>query len=157
MQLTLEVYLPKAKEVPIELKNKLKQYILVNNNWNIHSLQIFRETMRIYDIEELNFLVGTILAKYSNPNILQSSLQECIGAICINYLDNCYEKNSTKLIQEVLTYISTINSKGSVLFIKLLGKYYEAVFQNDAATCQQITKVLKLAGYNDFADMLPTV
>lgn len=92
MQLTLEVYLPKAKEIPIELKNKLKQYILVNNNWNIHSLQIFRETMRIYDIDELNFLVGTILAKYSNPNILQSSLQECIGAICINYLDNCYEK-----------------------------------------------------------------
>ena len=113
--------------------------------------------MRIYDIEELNFLVGTILAKYSNPNILQSSLQECIGAICINYLDNCYEKNSTKLIQEVLTYISTINSKGSLLFIKLLGKYYASVFQKDTATCQQITKVLKLAGYNDFADMLPTV
>lgn len=157
LQLTLEVYLPKAKEIPIELKNKLKQYILVNNNWNIHSLQIFRETMRIYDIDELNFLVGTILAKYSNPNILQNSLQECIGAICINYLDNCYEKNSTKLIQEVLSYISTINSKGPVLFIKLLGKYYASVFQKDPATCQEITKVLKLAGYSDFVSMLPKI
>lgn len=113
--------------------------------------------MRIYDIDELNFLVSTILAKYSNPNILQGSLQECIGTICINYLDNCYEKNSTKLIQEVLTYISTINRKGSLLFIKLLGKYYESVFQNDVATCQQITKILKLAGYSDFVSMLPKV
>ena len=43
------------------------------------------------------------------------------------------------------------------IFIKLLGKYYASVFQKDTATCQQITKVLKLAGYNDFADMLPTV
>lgn len=157
LQLTLEVYLPKSKEIPITLKNKLKQYILFNNNWNIHSLKIFRETMRIYEIDELNFLVGTILTKYQNPNILSDSLQECIGAICVNYLDNCYEKNSTKLIKEVLTYIFKMKSKNQLLLIKILGKYYDSIFKKDSTTCNQIINVLNIANYTDLTSVLPKI
>lgn len=157
LRLNLEVYLPKAKEIPSELKYKLKEYVFLNDSWDINSLQIFRETMRIYDIDELSFLVEAILTKYPNPNLLQGALQECIGAICINFLDNCYEKNAVKLTQRVIDYLFKMKSRKNLTLVKILGSYYNFIFKNNSKACQQIITVLNYAGYFDLVRVLPRI
>ncbi|WP_229265832.1 hypothetical protein [Lactobacillus crispatus] len=55
---------------------KLKEYVFRNDNWDVYSLQTFRETMRIYHLDELSFLVNAILVKYPDPNKLTTILAE---------------------------------------------------------------------------------
>lgn len=155
IRLNLEVYLPQAKKIPSDLKYKLKRYVFVNDNWDIYSLRIFRETMRVYEIDELSFLVNAILSKYPNPNVLQDSLKECVGAICINFLDNCYEKNSIKLTKNVIDYLSLMDCDENVLLVKILASYYDCLFNNKKQECHEILKVLNYAQYSDLAGVLP--
>lgn len=157
LRLNLDVYLPQAKEIPPALADRLKEYVFLNDNWDIYSLQIFRETMRIYDIDELSFLVNAILSKYPDPNRLQEGLQECIGAICVNFLDNCYEKNAATLTPSAIAYLSQMRSKENLTLIKILGSYYHFLFQNKSKACQQIINVLTDAGYQDLVSVLPKI
>lgn len=157
LQLNLEVYLPKAKEIPAELKLKLKKYVFLNDNWDIYSLRIFRETMRIYEIDELSFLVNAILTKYPSPNNLQDTMQECIGAICVNFLDNCYENNAVDLTNRARDYINKIDSKSNLMLVKILGSYYDFIFDENEKACKKIIDVLNYAHYQNLVNILPKI
>lgn len=153
--LTLEVYLMNADKIPEDLKRKLKDFVFQHNEWDAHSLQIFRETMRVYDLDELSFLVNSILGKYPNPREININLQEIVGAICINFLDICYEFNQVELIARPLAYLKKIPAQKELLMIKVLTDYYNAVFNHDKKTCMEISSVLKNAGWQDFVKTLP--
>ena len=155
LRLYLDVYLPRAKKIPLDLKMKLKEYVFRNDNWDVYSLQTFRETMRIYHLDELSFLVNAILVKYPDPNKLTTILAENVGAICVNYLDNCYEYNAPELISRPLNYLQRLPYHKEILLVKILGNYYQAVFAKERAKCAQILQVLKDAGCHDLINVLP--
>ncbi|RVU71610.1 MULTISPECIES: helix-turn-helix domain-containing protein [Lactobacillus] len=150
-----EVYLKKTDAIPTDLKEKLKQFVFQNNGWDKNSLQIFRETIRVYNIDEVSFLVNSILAKYSDPQGMSSALQETIGAICINFLDLCYEFNHPELTERIIRYLKKLPIKNSLLLIKLLTNYYQAIFAKDRESAKKIFEVLDNAGWHDFVNTLP--
>lgn len=155
LHLTLEVYLVKADKIPKDLIKNLKNFVFQYNEWDAKALQIFRETMRVYDLDELSFLINSILGKYPEPDKLAVNLQEIIGAICVNYLDICYEFDQKELISRPLLYLKKIPASKQVLLIKILANYYEAIFSRDSQTSRQIFAVLKNAGWEDFVKNLP--
>ena len=155
IDLVLNVYLTKAADIPAELRNDLKKFVFQDNNWNENSLQLFRETIRVYDIDELSFLVNAILAKYHQPAELPIKTQEILGGICINFLDKCYEHNTPELIKQPLQYISKLSNASELLLVKILKNYYQAVFNKNADEVKVISGVLEKAGWKDFVSVLP--
>ena len=155
IELVLNVYLTKADDIPDELKNDLKKFVFQDNNWNENSLQLFRETIRVYDIDELTFLVNAILVKYQQPAELPIKTQEILGGICINFLDKCYEHNTPELIKQPLQYISKLSNASELLLVKILKNHYQAVFNKDADEVKTIGGVLEKAGWKDFVSVLP--
>lgn len=155
IELVLNVYLTKADDIPDELKNNLKKFVFQDNNWNENSLQLFRETIRVYDIDELTFLVNAILVKYQQPAELPIKTQEILGEICINFLDKCYEHNTPELIKQPLQYISKLSNASELLLVKILKNYYQAVFNKNIDEVKTISGVLEKAGWKDFVSVLP--
>lgn len=155
LELCLQVYLPNADKVPEDLENKLKSFVFQNNDWDEGSLQLFRETMRIYEIDELSFLVNAVMSKYAEPNGLSIKMQEILGGICINFLDKCYEHNTPELIKKPLQYISKLSTTSELLLIKILKNYYQAIFNKNIDEVKVISGVLEKAGWKDFVSVLP--
>ncbi|WP_304682690.1 XRE family transcriptional regulator [Lactobacillus taiwanensis] len=155
IDLVLNVYLTKAADIPADLKNDLKKFVFQDNSWNENSLQLFRETIRVYEIDELIFLVNAILVKYQKPAKLPIKTQEILGGICINFLDKCYEYNTPELIKQPLQSISKLSNKSELLLVKILKNYYQAVFNKNADEVKVISGVLEKAGWKDFVSVLP--
>ena len=136
-----------------ELRFFIKKNLFNGLNWTISNLKLFVNSMFIYEIDELAFLVHSILKKYRTTD--NEELQKITSSICINFLDLSYRNADSTFWNEILSFIKDLPNTPDLLMYKLLAKYYQALLAKDPTTLKQIRDILLLGGYHKYLDLLP--
>lgn len=137
------------------LMQKLRAELFKQNSWSLSSLKIFRLTMRIYDLDQLTFFMASIMNKFSDFKGVNLEIVEVIAAISVNYLDNCYENNEFNQSRNVQNYLEKMPANLTLFAYKLLGRYYQALFDKNTTELTNIRQVFIDCGYQTFIQLLP--
>ncbi|WP_304677052.1 helix-turn-helix domain-containing protein [uncultured Lactobacillus sp.] len=143
------------KLISSEEKRKIKSEIFNTDNWDTFSLQLFSTSMLIFNFEELTAMVNSIFNHFKMIKSSNKYVQELIASIAINYLQNCYNNNNTKNINQALKQIELLPEDPLFIGYKELALYYKAVFNKDNLSKIAIRKILSESGYNNFFELLP--
>lgn len=148
----------KLDQLDSDIKEKFSQRLSDADDWTTNKLflQLFGSSMMIFNIERLNVYMSKILKVYIRK-IDQCSfeIQRRIGAICVNYLGRIYQDKDTRLLNQTLKLLNKISPTPDLLMYRLLGKYFEALFNKNQMKVDSILDTLKLAGYEKFVVNLP--
>lgn len=136
-------------------KRKIKSEIFNTDNWDTFSLQLFSTSMLIFDFEELTAMVNSIFNHFKMIKSSDKYVQELIASIAINYLQNCYNHNNPKNINQALREIESLPEDPLFIGYKEIALYYKAVFTKDNLSKITIRKILSASGYNNFLKLLP--
>lgn len=136
-----------------ESRIAIKKNIFNNMNWTVTNLKLFVNSMAIYDIDELVFLIHIILKKYKNSD--NDKIQKIVASICVNFLDLSYKRQDLNFWKEVFTFLDNLPDTPDLFMLKLLGKYYLAISNGNIDTLSQIKHILSIAGYNKYIELLP--
>ncbi|MCW8106451.1 hypothetical protein ONZ78_06620 [Lactobacillus mulieris] len=111
--------------------------------------------MRIYDLDQLTFFMASIMNKFSDFKGVNLEIVEVIAAISVNYLDNCYENNEFNQSRNVQNYLEKMPANLTLFAYKLLGRYYQALFDKNTTELTNIRQVFIDCGYQTFIQLLP--
>ncbi|WP_308554734.1 helix-turn-helix transcriptional regulator [uncultured Lactobacillus sp.] len=136
-------------------KNKIKRKFYEVENWadNISTLQLFSNSMLIFDFDELEYYMKQILkTDIKNKPI---NTQRVISTICINYFYNCY---LNKKYDSAVYGFKIIDSLAPLLdfgIFKIVASYYKAIFSSDDESANEIISFLNKYGAKEVANGLP--
>ncbi|GLB46284.1 hypothetical protein WR164_02630 [Philodulcilactobacillus myokoensis] len=113
------------KHFPNRKKVILRKALFSDPNLSLKSLQIFANTMWIYDFEELAFLVNAVLRQYQKHQQKNIHYQISIAAIMINFVEICYHQNEFQMAKRPLECIDNLEPIPDLFLMKLYGLYFE--------------------------------
>lgn len=68
--------------------------------------------------------------------------------IAVNFLNCCYHKHAGKKYAELaIQFLRELPMDGAIGINSVLGTYYEALFNNDQATADEVVDVLRKSRY----------
>lgn len=138
-----------------KLKKDVKKLIFNAEEWNLFSLTIFGNSMVLYELDELNFLVNSILIKYINEvDNLSEKVQKILAGIVINYIYSCFKNKVYSLTSFPLKFLKDLPNIPSMFIYKMLGKYYESIFNDNEDERKIIEENLKMCGYKKLLNSL---
>lgn len=116
----------KVYEIDKSLKQEITDTLFNDDNWldNISNLQLFADSMLIFEFHDLAIVMHTFLTRLKDLNEYDTDHQELISGICINYLENCYQNNSVEWAHESLQVVENMPVKPIMYFYKTLATYY---------------------------------
>lgn len=138
-------------------KQYIKKTIFETDNWTENSLRLFAISMSIFDQNEINSIVKSIVKNIQNINSLPEEKQKIISAILVNYLSysiknkDCIKNNNIDISIKILQSL-IIDPKNC--FAKIMANYYEAILDNKFEKAKAISNFLKENGMGTIADKL---
>lgn len=132
----------KLDKLNIDTVKKIKNQILDIDYWDLDSLRLLALAMTLFNIDELDYLVLTVLKKYKNtdhPN------QEILSAICVNYLAYAYHysKINDNTMGLVFKFLDALPVEPKNSFAKIMKNYYQALFLGDRNKVNSIIEFLE--------------
>lgn len=147
----------KVCEIDKTLKQKITGTLFSDSNWldNINNLQLFADSMLLFEFHDLAIVMHTFLTRLKDLNKYDTDQQELIAGICINYLENCYQNNSVEWANESLQVIENMPVKPIMYFYKTLGRYYLYLLTNQKDKVLQLRKIMEEVGFENYIKILP--
>ena len=136
-------------------KNKIKRKFYEVENWaeNVSTLQLFSNSMLIFDFDELEYYMRQILkTDIKNKPI---STQRIIASICMNYFYNCYKNKQSDSAVYGFRIIDSLASIPDFGIYKIVANYYKALFSGDKKSADEIISFLNKYGAKVVANTLP--
>ncbi|GAA2861564.1 helix-turn-helix domain-containing protein [Lactobacillus intestinalis] len=129
-----------------KLSNRLTRYFQKNNNWltDADMLRIVGNSTRIIDFNLLAVLMDKLLEKYKKIETFPLDTQKRIGNIFINYLHVLYDYGAVRTAQKYVIFLEHLPEIPELVFCKLIGYYYDALFSGDDKRLKEISSVLKI-------------
>ncbi len=137
-------------------KEDLSKNMFINDNWTKEkdSLRLFSNSMIIIDRNILPTLMKSVLRTYSDEERLSVEVQERISSICINYLYICFKKHILNNVEETIAFLRKLSESPSLMFNKILGYYFECLFNGNDSDASKIRDILAKSECNQFLNKL---
>lgn len=137
-------------------KEDLSKNMFINDNWTKEkdSLRLFSNSMIIIDRNILPTLMKSVLRTYSDEERLSVEVQERISSICINYLYVCFKKHILNNVEETIAFLKKLSESPSLMFNKILGYYFECLFNGNDSDASKIRDILAKSECNQFLNKL---
>lgn len=137
-------------------KEDLFKNMFINDNWTKEkdSLRLFSNSMIIIDRNILPTLMKSVLRTYSDEERLSVEVQERISSICINYLYVCFKKHILNNVEETIAFLRRLSESPSLMFNKILGYYFECLFNGNDSDASKIRDILAKSECNQFLNKL---
>ena len=137
-------------------KEDLSKNMFINDNWTKEkdSLRLFSNSMIIIDRNILPTLMKSVLRTYSDEGRLSVEVQERISSICINYLYVCFKKHILNNVEETIAFLKKLSESPSLMFNKILGYYFECLFNGNDSDASKIRDILAKSECNQFLNKL---
>ena len=119
-----------------------------------YRLILITNIIQIYNIEESNFLISSIIRRYKDTDNLDRKTVVVLGALMINFVDWCYRKDKKEFCYLPLSYLRSLPNIIEVAFPKILGVYFENIIGNKYDEANEIKNILKKAGYDTFVNKM---
>lgn len=137
-------------------KEDLSKNMFINDNWTKEkdSLRLFSNSMIIIDRNILPTLMKSVLRTYSDEGRLSVEVQERISSICINYLCVCFKKHVLNNVEETIAFLKKLSESPSLMFNKILGYYFECLFNGNDSDASKIRDILAKSECNQFLNKM---
>lgn len=137
-------------------KEDISKNMFINDNWTRErdSLRLFSNSMIIIDRNILPTLMKSVLRAYTAEEHLSVKIQERISSICINYLYVCFKKHILTNVEEAITFLKRLSESPSLMFNKILGYYFECLFNGNDRDAAMIRDILAKSECKNFLNKL---
>lgn len=136
----------KVDEIPNYIKNKVKNIVFSANDWDDYNLKVFSMTMMIYDHNDMDLLIDSILKKYRDVAHLSNHMQDLLSSITINYLANLCLQNRKEQAGKVYKFVDELPEIPRNFFAKTIVNYYRYYLEKDYEKADEIIKFLSENG-----------
>lgn len=145
------------KSLDKNVKDKILKQIFLGTQWyqKEYSLRLFGDSMLLFNFSDLKILMKGFLSKIRSVHQQETSMQEAIAGICVNFLENCYQNHDLELSDETLQLLNSLPCKPTLFFYKLLGVYYQYLFKKDMKNVEKIKSEISQIGFNEYIKNLP--
>ncbi|AWM74171.1 hypothetical protein DKL56_06510 [Lactobacillus apis] len=130
-------------------KKKIKQLVFqkdIDENGYLR-IVLISNVMEIYSIDELTFLIKSIIRRYQDVTKLEKEVLLALSVLMVNYIDFCLQQNKINLCKDPLNYLKKLPCIVELALTKILGKYYEDIIDGKKEEAGKIKKVLTISGY----------
>lgn len=128
----------KIAQLPDQLRQEIRFNTLQIGNWNKEALWELSIIIDLYDFDELTILLDSIFTQYSEIDTNDQEVVALLATIFVNYLVKC---------QKVINYIENLKSNPDIALVKIVGKYYQALIDQDKINANKIRGLLVNSGY----------
>lgn len=111
----------------------------------------------LYRFDELTGIVKYILNNSTKFDLNNEQLLLSLLNLLIQYLDRCYQEKQYAELKQVKKFVNTLPNQWSIVFHKLLVKYYFALFNNEYDLASKILDLICQSGYQHYAKTLPQI
>lgn len=111
----------------------------------------------LYNFAELKGLITYIFNNQNQYDLTNDQLLISLMNLLIRYLDRCYKENHFAEAEEVGKFVNAMPSNFSIIFHKLVVKYYLALFNNDSELANEIIGLINQSGFQHYAKTLPQI
>lgn len=155
--ITLAYFRKELDSITNEVKKHIYAEFDEGKNWitRPNSIRLLANTMPLWPQENLDFLIGRLLAYLKKePKISELTLERYLRLLG-NYLATCYDKNKqgllskTNHINETVEYIINLPPNFHLMIYKIDAKFSYALINNQTATLEKIRNDLTYYGYGD--------
>lgn len=150
MQLMIAKLNDNFANFPNYIKAKIRKTLWETESWTPDSLWIFSNAMEIYNFDELEGLVSSLIHNFSKFSKYDDRIIKLLATITLNYLQICLSQGKVQE-QEVIKasdYLAKMPAISIITFEKMKGKYLLAIYRADNQTAAKIDKVLKKSIWN---------
>lgn len=145
-----------------KVKEKLFVEFDEGANWMTRPdlLRLFTDTMPLWDLSDLSFFIGRLLAKVQKEHNIPELLQERYLRVFENYLAVYYKKNNPVKtidvnVQKTFDYILNLEPTVHFLLYKIAAVYLQNLFLGNKEEAQKIKDEMKKYGYQDIVKTWP--
>ncbi|OYS00019.1 hypothetical protein CBF68_07270 [Lactobacillus taiwanensis] len=140
------------------IKRRIKKGFFEVDNWttNINMLQIFCNSMLLFDQDELDYHFKQLFKFYRcKLSGFSFHTQKLVGTICINYLQNCYLNQEGEYREKAYELIDDLALIPDLGMFRIIKNYYKYWFNHDSIKYRSIRKFLIDNGLEEFVHRLP--
>lgn len=145
-----------------KVKEKLFVEFDEGANWMTRPdlLRLFTDTMPLWDLSDLSFFIGRLLAKVQKEHNIPELLQERYLRVFENYLAVYYKKNNPIKtidvnVQKTFDYILNLEPTVHFLLYKIAAVYLQNLFLGKKEEAQKIKDEMEKYGYQDIIKTWP--
>lgn len=144
-ELVVAVLTNNLKETKQELNAKLVNYFERDVTWmdDPDMLRIVGNSTRVIDFNFLATLMDKLLTRYQKIDQFPLDTQKRIGNIFVNYLHVLYDYHAKRMARKYIDFLQNLPGIPELIFGKLMGDYYDAVFSRNKEELLQTLNVLK--------------
>lgn len=144
------------KKLTNQQKQKMKQIVFQKDTDEneYFRIVIFANLIRIYSLEEANFLIKSITRRYSNVNGLEKKMEVALSVLMVNYINWCIEQGKFDYSYEALKYLTKLPNIIELAFTKILGQYFDDLIDHKFEEAKNIRKILNKSGYETIVNKM---
>lgn len=144
------------KKLTTKQKNQIKKIIFQKDTDEneYYRIVILANIIRIYNIEEANFLVKNIIRRYSGSKKSENRTEEALSGLMVNYINWCIELGKIDYCYEPLDFLRNLPGKIDLAFTKILGLYFRDLVKQKNDEAKKIRVILSEAGYATLVDKI---
>ncbi|NVY97140.1 hypothetical protein HU830_08400 [Lactobacillus sp. DCY120] len=129
-------------------KQSIRTMLFDLDTWDYTSVRIFANSLPIYDLGELSFLINALLKSVNNREDVDYRYQQAVADAILNFVTMCCDHQSPELTKLPLEYIQNLPDTPNFLFHKLLGAYCQAAIKRNKQDLKSILTAFRLAGWS---------
>ncbi|GAA3625790.1 hypothetical protein GCM10022297_00470 [Lactobacillus hamsteri] len=138
-------------------KKHIKEAIFETNNWTENGLRLFSISMFMFNSNDINSILKTILSNIRDINSVSKEKQKIVSAILVNYL-NYVAKNSKNIVMinvdKALKILDSLAVDPNNCFAKIMMKYYFNVFSGNVQEAEEVLKFLDSSGMHKIVEKI---
>ena len=129
--------------IPPEFKQRMQQLILTDN-WDASSFKFLSLALIFLDTDDAYELVNQAYEAYKKKPSLDYITMAMVATVAVDFLNVCYHrKEDKKYTKTSINFLLYLPPDPSLGFKKMLGTYYQALFDHDHKTVDMFRTILK--------------
>ena len=143
-------------KISLSTRNEIKRKFFNVEKWwnNVYTLQLFCNSMLIFNFDELTFYMEQ-LSKQKDISTISFDAQRLIGSICINYFHNCYKNHQTDDAKCGYQIIENLAKLPDLTIYRIIKNYYQALFTGNLKEANEIIEFFKDYDLKEIYKVLP--
>ena len=134
-------------QISPEMKKRIKS-LIVNKYWDRTSYHFLSQAVIFLDIDNAKELVDRAYSAYRKHPAIDTFIIQFVALIAVNYLNCCYHQHADKSYAlSTFKFLKDLPPEPAIGLNKLLGLFYEAIFDNNQEKIARLRHVIGDCGY----------
>ena len=134
-------------QISPEMQERIKS-LTVNENWDRTSYHFLSQAVIFLNIDDAKRLVDQAYTAYRKHPAIDTFTIQFVALIAVNYLNCCYHQHADKSYAvSTFKFLKELPPEPSIGLNKLLGLFYEAIFDKNREKIASLRRVIEGCGY----------